>query len=306
MRTSRWVLLLVVVLADAGCHRVRPAPVPAPSGPSQQELLRELQGYADRDLTALDETERATFRTLMLRLARNNNGVLDDRVHPRYVWSFEANDRPTFWLVLGTWGGRPNVTPGGDVQFVMFDESGTWQSRTGISTGPDSGVLSARRMPDPTGGYAMIVADLAPGEAGYARLVYANVDGRWSLVRIEDKKGRAVRNGRHRQNWDCDPIAASPFAQADDAWEADLRSPERARVLRTLVLLGSRRPAARPNLIPENSTAWDREAADEFDLVGRLRVRPGVVARLAELAKDQDAWIREAAELARRPGGAQE
>lgn len=114
------------------------------------------------------------------------------------------------------------------------------------------------------------------------------------MVRLEDVDGQAVRNNYRIKHFRHGPPAPK---QSAAAWESDLKSTDRMRVLRALVWLGGTHWDLKENPVP------DRQGEDREDvlLVREVRQREKVIARLRELVESNDRWVREAAKLDLHP-----
>jgi len=122
---------------------------------------------------------------------------------------------------------------------------------------------------------------------------YRVLGERLLLVRLEDDKGRAVRNNYGAPNHTIGPQVPIREAQA---WEASLSSPDPAEILWALAWLGGTH--ADPVPPPPNYLRESLEDARRFQEVLK---REGVQSRLRVLSTSPNPWIAEAAKQALIP-----
>jgi hypothetical protein len=137
------------------------------------------------------------------------------------------------------------------------------------------------------------------------------------LVRLERKDGKPLRNGYGCPNPSVGPPAPSKTAEA---WARSLASEDKVEVLEALMWLGGWRKtvewlkeeqeqerhfeAEHPETKggPSSATLDTCPGAlEDAALYAEVRARADVKARLEELSKSDDAWVRQAAELALKP-----
>jgi hypothetical protein len=153
---------------------------------------------------------------------------------PRYVWrGGSAGSWVVFERPYTSWD-HPGST---DIRLTRLDAQGGVQARGWFTTGwrrylEDARLEPVAGIPDPV--VVVRTAGFAAGDP--EQQWYARVGNRYDLVRLEAADGTPVRNGYWLNHGRCGP---RPPRQSADAWEADLTSVERARVLRALVWLST-------------------------------------------------------------------
>jgi hypothetical protein len=215
---------------------------------------------------------------------------------PHRIWEFRRVGDQQDYLVFEADQSSPH--PGSTrIRLTLFDDFGAIRAKSQFATGHRC-YLYGEKLERVAGIEGPVLALQTGLNAGpgpdFARQYYALIGRRFDLIRVEGSGGGAVPNDYYVKHFACGP---APPRQSDSRWEADLRGRERARVLRTLVWLGG------THRLLEKGERADRQFEDEEDVqaVRRVRARPGLAARLRELADRGLPWEREAARLALAP-----
>lgn len=277
--TKTCACLLLVVLSAAFAR--------AQAGVPKRGAWKELVAYAGRDLSASDARTRERVETLAAR-------VVPGRKNPRWSgmrWFYVSH----FWHVEGGRAafeyvmleGQTVVTvPGENWQRVyLFDRGGRLVGRSEFSAGWRLAKTGARVLNSADVG-APLLEISTEGFHDIAREFYALTRGGAVLVRIEKSDGKAARN---TYNYANRTIGPRPPRRSFERWARALESGDAVETLGALVWLGG------SHAPPEKGVRG--ESTDDFKTASALRAAPGVRAALARLAKSENAWIREAAEL---------
>jgi hypothetical protein len=263
-----------------------------------------------KELQALEPDQARELLGHMAKLGLERYPDRVDRFGPWYVWDFGKKDQPPLYLLFEAGkkmklrdGNKvvawvhlhPSATP---VSLTLLDGSGKVVSETDLTTGWRCYLKGAKLQPAGDKHYPLVVLETELGSGpgpDIKRQHYAWLGQRFDLVRLENGAGKATRN-RYYVNHFRSGCKVAELAEAE--WEAELMSPERARVLRALVWLGG----FHWDLHAEE---WENkqqfEDVDQVKLWRKVRAREKVIARVRELVKDEDVWLREAAELAADP-----
>jgi hypothetical protein len=302
--------LFVVCLAVSACGKsqptnqpagwaeteVEPEPVaekPAVNPSVAQAALEALKAQEGKDLRKLGEDKVKELRGTITKLVPNRTyrGFFD--VRPWYVWDFRRKGGQPLWLLFEATisVSHPGYT---DIRLTLLDQVGNVISETNFGTGWRCYLQDVKLEAATKERFPIIVLEQGPTPGpgpDYAKQYYGWVGGRFDLVRLEDSKGIATRTDYYIKHFQCGPPLPK---QTEAAWEADLLSGNRLKVLRALTWLGG--------------SHWDLRAGDPVDnqheevdailLVRNVRAREKVIARLKELAMSQDQWLKEAATLA--------
>lgn len=283
------VRLVSVLLAGlaAGCGAMT-------SGRADEEVgvLRE---YIGRDLKNTSERELNRLQVALRRLdpSRPDGGQPGIQC-PRYVWSAGSADQTPVLLVMDT--DRFEMHPGSTaISLTAFDADGGVRARGQINIGWRTYLKQARLEPFADGAEPAIALECVLNHGPDTIFFYlARVGDRFDLVRAAPPGKPAWRNGYHARHF---TRGTPPPVQDADAWEADLGSGDRARVLRALVWLGGYHSTIREGEPAHPS----HETAAEANLARAVRARPGVIAKLQALGKSGDEWVKEAAHQAASP-----
>jgi hypothetical protein len=172
--------------------------------------------------------------------------------------------RPCFMLPGGSWAAVHLFTGTGRLARTVL-------LATGYRMTPEE--ASARY--DPAVG-AFVIEVVSVGEySSVVRQFYGVRGVEVVLLRLEDEGGRPLANDYYTPHFTFGPEVAS---RAAEEWEEALASADQVRVLEALVWLGGRH---RENLTPA----------------------PDVRRRVADLARSESRWVREAATLALKEMG---
>jgi hypothetical protein len=251
-------------------------------------LLLACQG---QDLLELEEDARGRLMWVIKALlpARSYRKWLDFR--PSRVWTFPREGKRHLYVLFEVDNTRPHPGSTG-IRVTLFDGSGNVLSEVAFTTGYRC-YLQGVKLEATGNGPPLILLETGGLGPNFARQYYAFQGTRIDLVRLEGRAGAAVRNWYSPAGPNVGPALPS---QSEQAWEADLHSLNRWRVLRALVWLGGWHEI-KPVKKPDNL----REGVDEGQLARAVRQRPRVIARVNELTGSEDRWLREAALLVLKP-----
>jgi hypothetical protein len=265
-----------------GCRDVKP------ETPFKNPDAETVESYCGRKLADLNSDELRPLNDALARLCPGRGRIKVGVVlRPAYVWKFSQGREPVGCLVLES--GSTDLIPGTtDMRLTVVDNGGRIRSESEFTTGWRSSLKEARLMPV-VGVEFPVLALRAPPVRGNDQTgqFFTLIDDRFDLIRLEDKSGATIRNYYWGNRSGC---GQDPPAQSDEQWEADLRTGDRARVLRALVWLGGTHDLSKVAAGPGLQAS-----------VLKVRARPGVAKRLSELAEAGNKWEREAAALALRP-----
>lgn len=305
MRRVFFILGFSSVTLIPGCQCSRPpvheteAVTPNPVSTAAADLVRRqhletLRAGVDKGLRELEVDQTAAIKAALRVLVPGRDPEGTFGYQPEQVREVTLPGGARLLVLLERLPCIPH--PGSShLRLTVFDEPGRVSAESTFTTGHRC-YLHDFTVDVSESGSPLFV--LRTGEEGLgpdvSKQVCALIDGRFSLVRVEDSDGFATRNRYYVSHFTCGPKAAGRTAAE---WEADLFADDRLRVLRALVWLGGWHWDYRPD------EKADRQQEDiaEVRLVREVREKQAVTARLAELAKSGDTWIREAAELAKKP-----
>lgn len=262
---------------------------------TRQQHMDTLRAGVGKNLSELDEDQRGAIQTAVCGLVpgRDYDRVFDYR--PEQVWDVRQPDDTALVVLLEKipYVPHPGSTP---VRMTAFDKFGMVVTETKFTTGHRCYLRDAAWEQSVDGIPLFVLHTRLGGGPGpdVGRQVYALVGGRFDLVRLEDSDGAVTRNRYYVRHFTCGPDTGGRTAAE---WEADLFSNDRLRVLRALVWLGGWHWDHHPDDKPESQ----HEDFAEVRMVRELRAKRAIIDRLAELCKSDDPWIRDAAELARKP-----
>jgi hypothetical protein len=277
----KWsILLALVACIFAGCNGT--------SDVSDRPLER-LKAYRGRDLEKLSEAERAEFDALLNRLMPNVPPRRPMGLYSHQVWEFPNNANPRVVLFEAD---RFVPHPGSTrIRITVFEDSGI-VAKSAFDTGHRCYMSGVSLQERGNGEEPLVVVEsgsmLGPN---WEKQFYARFGDRFDLVRLEDPEGKASRNRYDVTHFACGPAVPN---QTESEWEADLASADRLRVLRALMWLGGSHLRLQQG---DERERW-HESPEHIQLVGNLRANPNVIARLKELVRSDDPWVRDAAELA--------
>lgn len=282
---------------------------------------RRLLAYAGRDVWSLEGRRSDELAALAGRLVPEReelHPLAGSDFRPRLVERIETDAGARVLLLLSPKGFS---FPGYSQQYLyLFDAAGRLRGASEFSPGwriflSDVRVTSREGLAAPLlvmrgGGFGFA---FAPSVVAY----FALEADRPVLVRLERRDGKLLRNG-----YGCPSPSVGPPAPSKTAgeWARALASEDKVEVLEALTWVGGRREtleelkeeqeqerrfeAANPDLKGGMSFATldsCPRAVDDAALYAEVRARADVRARLEELSKSEDAWVRQAAELALRP-----
>lgn len=253
--------------------------------------------YCGKDLGKFDDIRTTELLADIKKLlpARTYERFFDFR--PWYLWEFPTQKAQSFYLLFEVDNSGPH--PGSTkIRITEFDTKGQVTSETAFRTGHR---CYLRRVTLETtlleGEYPIIILETGPGGGpgpDIYRQYYANVGGRYDLIRLEDYDGKGTRNGYYVRHFQSGPALPK---QTEVNWKTDVLSSDRGRLLRALVWLGGRHYDLKPGDNPGNQD----EAVEDAMLVRKVRENKQVIDRLKELVESSDRWVREAARLASKP-----
>lgn len=294
--TKTCACLLLVVLPAAFAR--------AQAGASKRGAWKELAAYAGRDLSDADKRTRERIEALAARVVpgrKNPRWGGSRRFYVSHFWRV-GRGRAAFEYVMLE--GQPVVTiPGEDWHRVyLFDRAGRLVGRSEFSAGWRL-VARGARVVDSAEVGAPLLELSTEGWHDIAREFYALTRGGAVLVRLEKSGGRAARNAYDYANHTIGP---RPPRRTYARWARSLESVDAVEALGALAWLGgSHAPPGDyewggtinvgGKRVPTNVARG--ESAEDFRIASALRAAPAVRAALARLAKSENAWIREAAEL---------
>jgi hypothetical protein len=188
------------------------------------------------------------------------------------------------WSIPGDFPIRAHVFTGEGEWLTSENFSGGWRAFCGSPTVTHSTMIGAE----------IIKIGCAPDGVATWTQYYGLRNNRLVLLRLEDEFGKAIPNEYGAPNWTMGPI---PKAPQEINWEEMLSSGSLPERLAALVWIGG------THVDPNLPADW--ESFHEDIRIGafceELRRRPGVAARLQELAASSNLWEREAALLALSP-----
>ncbi|HEX7897408.1 MAG TPA: hypothetical protein VF950_06590 [Planctomycetota bacterium] len=274
MRPSTLALGTFALIAAAASHACRH------SSPTERAVLRHLLSYEGENLVEIEEAQA------LFDLVLNREPIKSD--------TFSDHFEPWEVLRLGSdillLEGRALFTIPGECLFRahLVSEDGFTLSTVSFSGGWRILISHARsffRADMPNSLLELSASSVRiNGGADVAKQFYAGIDDHLALVRLEDSRGRLVAN-----SYDDNTIGPPLPPREAEAWERALMSSDDAEILRTLMWIGGRHREAGSFPEPDDATVLNATRARA------VRQRPGVRARLEDLKKHPNAWIREAA-----------
>ncbi|HEY8503934.1 MAG TPA: hypothetical protein VIL46_05090 [Gemmataceae bacterium] len=302
MRSLTFTLLCFSAVAAPGC---------VPSGTEREDsseksrraAIEAIKACRGKDLRSLepDRIRELLGHMSELGLERAYQDWID-LYGPLHVWDFR-NEKGQLLLFeadkISPHPGRTRIT------LTVLNDSGKVVSETDLTTGWRCYLRDAKLQAAAGGGYPLVVLETGLGSGpgpNVGEQYYAWIGQRFELVRLEDSDGKATRNRYHINHFRCGPTVPE-LTEAE--WVADLASPDRLRVLRALVWLGGVHWDLQSdedfNRRYEGFNQKQFEDFDQVRLVRKVRANEKVIARLEDLAKGDDRWLREAALLAANP-----
>jgi hypothetical protein len=180
------------------------------------------------------------------------------------------------------------IHPGADLlRAHEFGENGRPLSSVDFRTGWRCRVLNAQAEVKPAvpGPILVIQSGLSMGGTDVATQYYARTEPGLALIRLEDGEGRSIQN---RYDHDNHRIGPEPPPRSPEAVEEALASADVVEILRTLLWLGGQHATDPAREYSPSNVAEEKK-------VRAALARAGVRARIEELKKSPNAWIREAA-----------
>lgn len=275
-------------------------------------LIQQLQPYLGQDLRNLSEGEQLRFDRLIGNLAPDarvfHKPSQAQGLNPRGWWDYyTAKPQPPWfgpeswylWQVVNDQGqGRLvlfqalplRMIPGASsARLFVFDRDGHRLKDCEFQTGWRIDIKDARWLEDCGHGFSCVLVNSSASINGcdIARQYYAFLDDAFVLVRLEDSQGDFLPVNYRNPNFTIGPAIPDRTAAQ---WEAALRSPNRAEVLRTLIWLGG---IHLDPPLPNDKTICI-EAFEDAMRAKETRTRPGVYAAVEALTKTDDPWFRDA------------
>lgn len=241
--------------------------------------------YVGRDLQHMGEQEQRRFDRIVASLVPPKEFHFD--THMR-VWRVPTQQGERFVLYQGS--GIFSIPDNAQTTLKVFDDSGNLLRETVIWVGwrifpYDSEVITESGFSEP-----LFVVHSAPtiNGADISRQVYALVNNRPELLRLEDSNGKLVPNA---YAWPNHTIGSDAEPRTESQWVELLTRGDNFAVLQALVWIGGTHHG-RPIRNPVGIHIEDYEQAV---LHRQVCSRPEVVASLQKLSKDKHLWIAEAA-----------
>ncbi len=260
---------------------------------NQDTNLKALQGYVGKNLQALSEQEISAFQVIITQLVPNRNYREYFDYHPWRIWRFQEKQQATLYVLLDVDNTGPHPGSTG-IRVTMLDNRGKMLTETIFKTGWRCYLRGVSLLESAEEDYPLIVLEtdswLGPD---YAKQIYAKIGAHFDLVRVENSTGQATRNRYYVRHFQCGPLIPQ---QSESAWETDLKSEERFRVLRALIWLGGVHSD-----LPVDQTKEEAEKQEEALLVREMLKQKKVQDILQKCAASKDPWIKEAARLALNP-----
>lgn len=288
-----------LILSFSLCMFISPLCQPYVHGqaklPSQKSWQR-LISFEGQEFTKLQQETRDELEAHANRLVPNRKTVLNnERSFHRFLWHLwrvkDANGEVRYALLEGQ--GIITIPGNPILRLYLFDDAGNYLSTTDIHTGwrrsPQEVKIIETENID--GSTLMISSqDMRP----LVRHYYAFTGTQVALIRLEDGKGKIVRNiYAFSSSPDIGPETPQRSAQQ---WETALAGGHPVEVLETLVWLGGIH--ADPEQIDDFIA---HEKLEDARLFQSVRVMPNVRQTLEQLKHSNNAWIKEAARLALEP-----
>jgi hypothetical protein len=324
MHYLTWVPFVIICCVSSGCskaqseHDGQPLPT-SPAGasvhPQPQQAIEEgrQQPSDGRDLNSVLKllAELRPHYGANLRELQDNHvaevvKTLQRVMHPadwpnknlglHYVWAVVKENKLILYLLLESQ--EVVFHPGSTIAHIeALDEAGKVISRAEFSTGHRCYLQDAKLEAVDDADFPIIAIKTGLG-GGPGQNVgvqyYGMIGSRFDLIRLENRGGIVTRNVYYIKHFMCGPRT---MQQAESAWEQDILSSDRLRILRALTWLGGNHR----NVEGQENDNPELESTEAVALVRRVRKAPRVISRLEELARSPDGWIAEQARLARDP-----
>jgi len=284
MSSLLFVLVAEVSLALSSCA--------SEAGMAEERAWRELLSHEGQDGWDLDRAAWNTF-TKLLRRRLPQDADRSEFLRAWAVVRFESVPRVVVFEASAIgW----NIQGDFPVRAHVFTEEGEWLSTEDFSGGWCImwGLPRAVHLTSVDAEVLKIIAGSSIDKFARWTQYYGLRNNRLVLLRLEDASGKAIPNENGAPNWTVGPILKSP---KEVPWEESLSSEDPVERLSALVWLGGTH--VNPNLPTEWKYSHEDVTVGAF--CEELRNRPGISARLHDLAASPNPWVREAALLALSP-----
>src|SRR5262245_40043172 len=240
---------LGALLSFVGCSGGRNDPTP------EARAVEVLRAHVGRDLDELSTDESRFVGEAVERFEPNRSRGTIFGPTPRYIWEYCRGGELPHFLVCEV--GRYTPSPFSPrIRLLLFDSLGRLRVQSEFTAGMRRGLQAARVAAIEGGEYPLVIFEWTVWGSLTDRDYYARIDHRFDLIRTEDSEGRAIRNCYFLKHGGRGPQLP---VQTAEQWEADLHSPERARVLRALTWLSGHH-ALPPQAGEAVSDQWEDEA----------------------------------------------
>ncbi len=244
-----WPLVLLGFVAAGGCSHPHTNGEQA-SKDSKLQAVEAIKACRGSELQGLDPDRIRKLLAHMSELGLKREYQDDvSRYGPWSVWDFGAKGQPPLYLLFEA-GKKmrfargnevvhehphPSATP---ISMTLLDDAGKVISETHLTTGWRCYLSAAKLHPVTDNGYPLVLLETELGGGpgpDIRRQYYAWLGERFDVVRLENTAGKATRNHYYVKHFRSGPRVAQ-LTEAE--WEADLMSPDRARMLRAMTWLG--------------------------------------------------------------------
>ncbi len=288
--------IIGVSIASSGLLRPNvPRAIGDPALPQNQEpqsasvlAWRILLSFENRDFAGLEqESENKLKRAIRALVGPGDSWPLIPRLFTKMP---NAEGRISYVLIEES----PAVVIPGEtgLSVHVFSPEGRILSSSAFSSGWRIFLTGMKVKYMPEVGREVLEVSSQPSLNGrdVAKEYYALIGEKLLLVRLEDSAGRLIRNYYGAPNHTFGPTITGRTAAE---WELALESLDEAEVLAALVWVGGEHWDPR-----EHSPDYKHEEMSEARLADEVRSLDGVKARLGELVRSENAWVRGAAESA--------
>jgi len=245
--------------------------------------FRRMMTYSEQDLRKMPQTEYMEFERIAC-------DVLGDKSpsfwESWYLWDVRNVYGGASVLVFQT--ARVVTVPGtSSVRLTLLDPRARILSQTTLSTGWRVHVVDAAWEAEGGHGFPYIEVSTGSDMLGpdIARQYYAFIHGKYSVIRLENRRGEAVVNKScYRHLAIGEPPSKWPIAEL----ERTLKARNGAELLEALFWLGS---------VTALQSSRDDDS-QQVSFVDAVRSRRGLKVALQSLAQDRDEWVKTAAQIA--------
>jgi hypothetical protein len=282
---------------DAGQPPVKAEVVtrPEPARPcAETAAWCVLISFEGRDLGRLDRESYVELRRAIETLTVKRE-PLGEYFIPRLI-SRLSNERGQVHYVLVEELPLMSIPGDARLRVHVFDAQGKRLSNSEFTCGWRIEVTGVKRTRVPELDRNILEVGSGPVINGrdVARQYYALAGDAVVLVRLEDSKGRPVKNIFDVPGH---AIGPAPAGRTAAEWERALNSDDPAEALSALMWVGGRRPDVKRPL------PWAGvEELKEARFANAVRARPSVQELLRRLGDSDNRWVREAAEMAAGAG----